>query len=74
VIPLDSYYQDYWLDVPADRHNTCGCNLSFADGHAQTWRWQAPKGGRVPGSYYTCEGDLEDLRRMQQHIKGAGGN
>jgi prepilin-type N-terminal cleavage/methylation domain-containing protein/prepilin-type processing-associated H-X9-DG protein len=74
VIPLDSWYQDYWLDVPADRHNTLGCNVSFADGHAQTWKWQAPKGGRVPGTYYTSDADLQDLRRIQQHIKGAGGN
>jgi prepilin-type N-terminal cleavage/methylation domain-containing protein/prepilin-type processing-associated H-X9-DG protein len=34
-----------WWDVPADRHNQ-GANLSFADGHVETWRWDVPKYGR----------------------------
>src|SRR6185369_13758211 len=33
---------DNWLKLPADRHNQ-GANLSFADGHAQSHHWQAPK-------------------------------
>jgi prepilin-type N-terminal cleavage/methylation domain-containing protein/prepilin-type processing-associated H-X9-DG protein len=28
----------FW-DLPASRHNN-GCNLSFADGHAEHWSWQ----------------------------------
>ena len=28
-----------WIDFPAVRHNN-GCNLSFADGHAERWRWR----------------------------------
>jgi len=31
-----------WLDVPAARHNN-GCVLSFADGHAELWRWLEPR-------------------------------
>jgi len=31
-----------WADRPTDRHSQ-GCNLSFADGHAQFHRWKAPK-------------------------------
>jgi prepilin-type N-terminal cleavage/methylation domain-containing protein/prepilin-type processing-associated H-X9-DG protein len=31
-----------WWDMPSDRHNQGG-NLSFADGHAERWRWQVPK-------------------------------
>jgi prepilin-type processing-associated H-X9-DG protein len=27
------------VDYPADWHNRAG-NLSFADGHVETWRWQ----------------------------------
>ena len=27
------------VDYPADWHNR-GANLSFADGHTETWRWQ----------------------------------
>jgi prepilin-type N-terminal cleavage/methylation domain-containing protein/prepilin-type processing-associated H-X9-DG protein len=73
VLPLNSAYQDYWLDIPADRHQM-GANLSFADGHAQRFKWQAPKSGRIPGSRNSGPADLKDLRRMQQLIKGANGN
>jgi prepilin-type N-terminal cleavage/methylation domain-containing protein/prepilin-type processing-associated H-X9-DG protein len=27
-----------WIDFPATRHNN-GCTMTFADGHAETWRW-----------------------------------
>ena len=30
----------HW-NLPASRH-TYGCNLSFADGHAEAWRWRDP--------------------------------
>ena len=30
------------VDYPADRHNRSG-TLSFADGHADTWRWKDPR-------------------------------
>lgn len=73
VLSLGSYFQDYWLDVPADRHSR-GANLSFADGHAEHWKWRAPKNGVQLGAHTTDEADLADLRRIQQHIKGAGGN
>jgi len=74
VIGVGDYYQNYWLDIPADRHNTRSCNLTFADGHVETWKWKTPKGGRLAGSVTTSPEDLEDLRRLQQCIKGAGGN
>ena len=31
-----------WWDMPANRHGQ-GANLSFADSHAEHWRWTAPK-------------------------------
>jgi prepilin-type N-terminal cleavage/methylation domain-containing protein/prepilin-type processing-associated H-X9-DG protein len=74
VTQVGSYYQDYWLDIPASRHNTRGCNITFADGHAETWKWKEAKSGRAAGSHYTSADDFEDLRRIQQCIKGAGGN
>ncbi|MEY2467221.1 MAG: hypothetical protein QOD03_1742 [Verrucomicrobiota bacterium] len=74
VLPQNSFWRDYWLDIPADRHNTRGGNLTFADGHVETWKWRESKGGRTAGSHYTTAGDLADLRRIQQHVKGAGGN
>jgi prepilin-type processing-associated H-X9-DG protein len=58
-----------WWDIPANRHNQ-GCNLSFADGHAERWRWQVPKKvvllmseQRVPAE------ELPDYRRMQAGFK-----
>jgi prepilin-type N-terminal cleavage/methylation domain-containing protein/prepilin-type processing-associated H-X9-DG protein len=35
-------YQTAWNDFPANRHNQ-GCSLSFADGHAEHWKWEYPK-------------------------------
>ena len=42
--PIGSpYFQpNVWWDMPSDRHNQ-GANLSFADGHAERWKWQVPK-------------------------------
>lgn len=74
VISIGDYYQNYWLDIPADRHNTRSCNLTFADGHVETWKWKTPKGGRYAGSAAISDDDLDDLRRLQNAIKGAGGN
>jgi len=34
--------EEVWGELPADRHNQ-GCDLSFADGHVEHHRWQAPK-------------------------------
>jgi prepilin-type N-terminal cleavage/methylation domain-containing protein/prepilin-type processing-associated H-X9-DG protein len=73
VLPLGSYWQDYWLDVPADRHQQ-GANISFADGHAEHWKWRVAKKGIPVGGHTTGPDDLQDLRRIQEHVKGAGGN
>jgi len=37
-----SDYLKNWDDLPANRHSQ-GCNLSFADGHVEHWRWAYPK-------------------------------
>jgi len=54
---------DTWSNIPADRHSH-GCNLSFADGHVEHWRWKYLK-GRTQGSKAEDEADLADLRRLQ---------
>ena len=36
------FWPNVWWDMPSDRHNL-GANLSFADGHVEHWKWQAPK-------------------------------
>jgi prepilin-type N-terminal cleavage/methylation domain-containing protein/prepilin-type processing-associated H-X9-DG protein len=58
-----------WYELPTDRHNR-GCTLSFADGHAQHWKWRFPKkflshGQRTANKQQDPEGnDLEDLRQF----------
>jgi prepilin-type N-terminal cleavage/methylation domain-containing protein/prepilin-type processing-associated H-X9-DG protein len=73
VIPLGDPWQDFWLDVPADRHGR-GANITFADGHAEHWKWRVFKDGLGLGQPASSDPDLQDLRKLQQHIKGAGGN
>jgi prepilin-type N-terminal cleavage/methylation domain-containing protein/prepilin-type processing-associated H-X9-DG protein len=64
----DSYWKDFWLDLPASHHNQ-GANLSFADGHVEHWRWQAPK--VFTGVWWPAysAGDLADLHQLQQGVK-----
>jgi prepilin-type N-terminal cleavage/methylation domain-containing protein/prepilin-type processing-associated H-X9-DG protein len=74
VIPQDyPYWSKYWLDIPADRHQRGG-NLTFADGHAEHWKWRAAKNVLALGQPAYCDDDLQDLRRLQNGIKDAGGN
>ena len=73
VLLQTSPWSDYWLDVPADRHSQGG-NISFADGHVEHWRWRARKDGYMLAQHTYGADDLQDLRKLQQHIKGAGGN
>lgn len=67
-IPLktDGAYLRTWFDVPANRHNQ-GCNMSFADGHAEHWKWRNAKVVTVPrGSAQPLSaGDREDYLRME---------
>ena len=35
-----------WISFPATRHNN-GCTLTFADGHAETWRWKEAKTAEI---------------------------
>jgi prepilin-type processing-associated H-X9-DG protein len=56
---------DYWLDLPADRHNQ-GASLSFADGHVEHWKWQAPKIFFDNAEPAYSQADLADLQRLEQ--------
>ena len=68
IFSADSPYAGYWLDLPADHHQQ-GANLSFADGHAEYWHWQAAK--IFKGNFWPpySAADLADLQRLQQRIK-----
>ena len=61
---------DRWVNMPADRHAQSGV-LSFADGHAEKWKWKWPKQFKIKQSYWKQAenaADLEDLRRLQTAI------
>jgi len=56
-----------WWNWPASRHNL-GCNMSFADGHVEHWKWRGPwvfkftsYGASTPPQDY-------DLARMQATV------
>jgi prepilin-type N-terminal cleavage/methylation domain-containing protein/prepilin-type processing-associated H-X9-DG protein len=57
--------------MPADRHNQ-GCNLSFADGHVEHYRWLSPKKGMLEGSVQNATNpqDLKDLEHLQEGVPG----
>ena len=52
-----------WWDVPGSRHSR-GCNLSFADGHVEHWRWMDPR--TVTAQPNQTTPDNVDLERLQQ--------
>jgi prepilin-type processing-associated H-X9-DG protein len=64
------FFQNHWGDLPADRHNR-GCNLSFADGHVEYWRWSWRRRIIGWGQDVTNELDLRDLRRVQEGVRQA---
>jgi prepilin-type N-terminal cleavage/methylation domain-containing protein/prepilin-type processing-associated H-X9-DG protein len=53
---------DSWGDAPAAWHSH-GCNFSFADGHAEHWRWVDPRTWTVQEGEETANNP--DLRRLQ---------
>jgi prepilin-type N-terminal cleavage/methylation domain-containing protein/prepilin-type processing-associated H-X9-DG protein len=71
-IPVQTVWwsKNVWWDVPANRHNQ-GCSLSFADGHAERWKWKAPKQVTVPRGVIqpVAPGEIEDYQRMQSGFR-----
>ncbi len=53
-----------WHEMPSDRHNR-GCNLSFADGHAEHWRWRWPKVFEEDSQRPANDLDKADLQQLQ---------
>jgi prepilin-type processing-associated H-X9-DG protein/prepilin-type N-terminal cleavage/methylation domain-containing protein len=56
-----------WWELPSDRHNQ-GCNLSFADGHVEHYRWLAPKKFRMYFQPVANSKDRQDLNRLYEGI------
>jgi prepilin-type N-terminal cleavage/methylation domain-containing protein/prepilin-type processing-associated H-X9-DG protein len=63
-IGLREYPSNEWGDTPGYRHGR-GCVLSFADGHAESWKWKAgsPRPFRRGVAF---PDELPDLRRIQE--------
>jgi len=53
---------DFWEDVAAAWHST-GCVLSFADGHAEHWRWK--DGRTATAEHASTTANNPDLVRLQ---------
>ena len=61
------YWPPMWFDMPADRHNRGAC-LSFADGHAERWRWRVPMTFQYMGQSPTSD-QMPDFLRVQRAMK-----
>jgi prepilin-type N-terminal cleavage/methylation domain-containing protein/prepilin-type processing-associated H-X9-DG protein len=64
--------QPQWWDLPAGRHSQGG-NFSFADGHAEHWKWAGPKIFNELGQVVRQDGELEDFLRVQRGVKAETG-
>ncbi len=66
----DWWSPEVWWDLPANRHNQ-GANFSFADGHAQRWKWKVPKVVTVPrGSVQPlADNEQADYELMQSGFR-----
>ncbi|MDB6026568.1 MAG: putative major pilin subunit, partial [Verrucomicrobiales bacterium] len=67
-IPTVAYgAQNQWWDIPANRHGQAA-NLSFADGHAEHWKWKVPKVyTSLPQTVLPQE--KEDYQRVQDAVR-----
>jgi prepilin-type processing-associated H-X9-DG protein len=61
---IGSWDDGYWWDMPTDRH-LGAANLSFADGHAEHWKWLVPKVALYDGQMVSAS-EWPDYRRVQQ--------
>jgi len=55
-----------WWNVPASRHDK-GCTISFADGHAEHWKWRDPYVLKASQFSATISND-RDLQRLRQTV------
>jgi len=58
-----------WWDVPASRHDQSAV-VSFADGHAEAWRWRVPKKVHQPyATQMVPDEEAADYDRVQRAIR-----
>jgi prepilin-type processing-associated H-X9-DG protein/prepilin-type N-terminal cleavage/methylation domain-containing protein len=73
IPPLNWQYAEEsprWWDLPAGRHSQGG-NFSFADGHVEHWKWDAPKIFTEFGQLVRQDGEITDYKRVQRGVKSA---
>lgn len=58
---------DKWYNLPAVWHKK-GCNFSFADGHAEHWRWIDPRTVTLRQINSVTHRNSADLKRLQAAI------
>jgi prepilin-type N-terminal cleavage/methylation domain-containing protein/prepilin-type processing-associated H-X9-DG protein len=66
------YEQESWWDNPPIRHGA-GTNFSFADGHAEYWKWddnRTLKYGRGEGGLQAAQPGNKDIQRLQRAAWG----
>ena len=74
------YHLEQWFDSPPVRHGA-GTTVSFADGHAEHWKWKGTDtikhagtddfaGGPQVGKQPTTDAGFEDLYRVQKGCWG----
>lgn len=66
------YLQEAWWDNPPVRHGA-GTNFSFADGHAEYWKWEDPrtlKYARGESGLQAAQADNKDIQRLQRAAWG----
>ena len=56
-----------WISTPSDRHYQ-GCNISFADGHVEYWKWYSPKAPKDATRLASSGRDFTDIRRLQETL------
>jgi prepilin-type N-terminal cleavage/methylation domain-containing protein/prepilin-type processing-associated H-X9-DG protein len=69
------YDQESWWDAPPVRHGQ-GTNFSFADGHAEYWKWEdnrTIKYARGEGGLQAAQAGNKDIQRLQRAAWGGLG-
>ena len=64
ILPLGDWR---WWNWPASRHNR-GCNVSFADGHVESWHWKDPYVLEFKGFRWRTPDSDRDLPRMESTV------
>jgi len=68
---VDSHQSTYWRNTMASRHGQ-GAQSSFADGHAENWRWWDPRTAQLKGLNATTHAGDRDLIRLKQATYAEG--